>query len=302
VQCYIEIGRKCEEKLAVLYVNGEKVEEREIVQEVDRLRPHYERVFADQNPEQQQLQLYEWSRENVIERVLLRQAAFREVEILSPEVIERAYESLIEQHGGKAEFYREAGMTEDQEWEVKKDLDRQMRFERLIEIITAGAPNPTARDIRAYYEENTDQFTSPEMVRAAHIVRHCKPGEDAEDLRQEMETVLDKLRNGEDFEQLALEHSDCPENGGDLGFFPRGQMVQAFDDVVFALEVGETSEVFRTEFGYHIAKVNDKKAASTYPLEHVREAIARELRQQFQQKAIEGFVDKEKAEATIEDK
>jgi len=285
-----------------LYVNGEKVDEKEILDEVDRLRPDYERVFADQKPEEQQQQLYEWSRENVIERVLMRQAAVRDEEILSPDIIERAYQQLLVRHGGEVQFYESAGMNKEQEWEVKRDLDRQIRLARLTERIRAGAREPAPQQIRAYYDEHVDRFTEPEMVRVSHIVKHCPANGDAPELRAELEEVLDKLRNGADFAEMAAQHSDCPENGGDLGYFPWGHMVPEFDNVVFAMEIGEISDVFRTEFGYHIATVTGRRPANPYPFDQVRDSIVRELRTELQQKALEDFVDREKAKATIEEK
>jgi len=285
-----------------LYVNGEKLDEQEILDEIERLRSQYERVFADQTSDEQQTQLYEWSRENVIERVLMRQAAFRDEEILSPEIVETAYRELMDRHGGERQFYERAGLSKDQQLEVKKDIDRQIRMERLLERITSNAPEPSPQDVRAFYEENIERFTAPEMVRAAHIVKHCQPCQEADELRAELEQVLERLRAGEDFEKLAAEHSDCPDQGGDLGFFPRGHMVDEFDDVVFAMDIDEISDVFRTQFGYHIVKMAGRKPASPYPLEQVRETIVQELGELLQQKALEDFVDKEKAKATLEEK
>lgn len=285
-----------------LYVNGEKVEEQEILDEVERLRPQYERVFADQTPDEQQEQLYEWSRENVIERVLMRQAAFRDEEILSPEIIETAYQQLMARHGGERQFYERTGLSKNQQWEVKKDIDRQIRVDRLVERVTCSAPDPSPQEVRACYDEHIERFTAPEMVRAAHIVKHCEPCEEAPELRAELEQVLEKLRAGEDFEKLAAEHSDCPDQGGDLGFFPRGHMVDEFDVVVFAMDIDEISDVFRTEFGYHIVKMAGRRPSSPHPFDQVRETIVHELRERLQQKALEDFVDKEKAQATLEEK
>jgi len=285
-----------------LYVNGEKVEERDIQEEVARLRPDYERVFAEQTPDEQQKQLYDWSRENVIERVLLRQAAFRDGELIPPDVIEHEYEELVNQHGGKKQFYERTGISEDEEWEVRKDIERRMRVERLVTAITGTARPPSPAAVRAFYDENIERFTAPEMVRAAHIVKHPSPDVEPEDARHEMEQILEHLRAGADFAELAGQHSSCPDDGGDLGFFPRGQMVPEFDQVVFALGVGEMSGVFETEFGFHIAKVIEKRPSRPYPFEQVRETIVQELTGQMQQKAIEDFIDREKAKATIEEK
>ncbi len=285
-----------------LYVNGEKVDERLIQEEIERLRPQYQRVFADQNPEQSEKQLYEWSRENVIERVLLRQAALRDPYEVPAIVVDNAYLRMIDEYGGKQRFHQQFGLGEDSEEKVKKEIEERMRGERFIENITRTAPEPSEEDARKHYEENIDEFSAPEMVRASHIVKHFSPDTDPDKLRDEMAQVLEQLRDNADFEEMATKHSDCPDDGGALGMFPRGQMVEEFDDVVFGMEAGELSGVFRTDYGYHIAKVIEKKPACPCPFEEVSKKIMEELAEQSRRSAINEFIDREKATATIEDK
>ena len=121
-------------------------------------------------------------------------------------------------------------------------------------------------------------------------------------MKAEMEEVAAKLAAGEDFGELVEKHSDCPERGGDLGYFPRGQMVPSFEEVVFEMEKGQTSGVFATEFGWHIAKVTDRVAAAPCPLEQAREVVERQWRAEKEQRALEQYVDAEKAKATIEER
>jgi parvulin-like peptidyl-prolyl isomerase len=161
---------------------------------------------------------------------------------------------------------------------------------------------PSEKEIRKHYDTNASRFTMGEMVRASHIVKHHDPTVKDGQVKKQMQQILETLRNGADFGKVAGEHSSCPENGGDLGYFPRGSMVAEFEDVVFAMEVGPVSDVFKTEFGYHIAKVADKKPATACPLEDVREVIMRELTEQARQRAVEKFIDREKAKAVIEEK
>ena len=140
------------------------------------------------------------------------------------------------------------------------------------------------------------------MVHAAHIVKHASAESSDDEVRKQMQQVRDKLDAGGDFAELAGECSDCPDNGGELGLFGRGQMVQEFENVVFAMQPGEISDVFQSSFGYHIAKVFEKKAAIPCTLEQVREVIVKELGQQEHQKALEVFIDAEKVKAAIEEK
>ena len=106
----------------------------------------------------------------------------------------------------------------------------------------------------------------PEQVRASHILISTKPIDPNADPNQakaqakdKAEELLKKVKDGADFAALAKENSDCPSNaqGGDLGLFPRGQMVKPFEDAAFALKVGEISDLVETQFGYHIIKVTE---------------------------------------------
>ena len=275
-----------------LYVNGEKIDAKDIQAEVEKLRPDYERVFADKPEAERQKQLYEWSRENLIEAVLLRQAASKDQKDIPPEAVDKAYEQLAKQNGSKS----------DDEEQVKKEIVERMSLEKLISRITGSVKVPSQKDIRKYYEKHTARFTIGEMVRASHIVKYHKPSVNPDDTKNQMQQILKELRDGTDFDQLAGKHSDCPDNGGDLGYFSRGKMVAEFEDVVFAMELGQISDVFETEFGCHIARVTDKKPAMPCSLEDVRQVIVRELREQARQKAIEKFIDAQKTKAMIEDK
>ena len=82
-----------------------------------------------------------------------------------------------------------------------------------------------------------------------------------------MQAVEQELRNGAAFAEVADRYSDCPGSGGDIGWFPRGEMVPEFDEVVFALAPGENSEVFRTRFGFHIVRVLERKASGNSGLD-----------------------------------
>ena len=275
-----------------LYVNSEKIGEEAIQAEVEKLRPDYERVFADQPEAERQKQLYEWSRENVIEAALLSQAANKNQKGVQSEDIDRAYQQFVSQNGDK---------NADKE-QVKAEIEHRLRLQRLIEKVTAGAKEPSQKDIQRYYDANAPRFTIGESVRASHIVKHHKPDVDSDDMKSQMQEILNEIQNGADFDDMARKHSDCPENGGDLGYFGRGSMVAEFEIVVFAMEPGQISYVFETEFGYHIAVVTDKKPEIPCPLDDVRELIERELAAQTRQKALEKFIDSEKAKAVIEEK
>ena len=102
--------------------------------------------------------------------------------------------------------------------------------------------------------------------------------------------------------ELAAAHSDCPDSAGDLGFFARGKMVPAFEEIVFNLQPGSYSDVFETEFGWHIAKVIEKRPPIPCPLEQVRDIIVQDLTRQAEEKTLEQFLDAKKENANIEER
>jgi len=285
-----------------LYVNGEKIEDQQIRAEAERLAPQYEQLVASLDSEDSKKQLHDWSRENLIEQALLRQAARRDKKQVPGEMIDHAYQQAVEQHGSEEEFLTAYGLGKNDTEKIREDIAERIRLERLIAGLTGNIPEPTEKAILKYYEKNSDKFAIPEMIKAAHIVKHPKQGVDPEEIRREMQNILAEIRSGTDFDKMALKNSDCPENAGDLGLFAKGMMVQSFDDVVFAMEPGQISDVFQTEFGFHIVKVSEKKPSVPCPLEDVREIIVRELKEKSQQKAIEKFIDAEKAKGLIEEK
>jgi len=111
----------------------------------------------------------------------------------------------------------------------------------------------TTQAMRKAYETDHPSCFSPLRVHAAHIVRHVEPDGDAKMAFQEMRVVHARLLNGEGFEVVAIQSSDCPERGGDLGVIEAGMMVPEFEAALFALRQGQISEPFRTVFGVHVA-------------------------------------------------
>jgi peptidyl-prolyl cis-trans isomerase D len=135
------------------------------------------------------------------------------------------------------------------------------------------------RDIERYYNDNIETYSTPEQVRASHILFKTE-GKKDEEVKAKAEAVLKEVRAGRDFAELAKKYSEdeaTAKNGGDLDYFSRGKMVPAFDEVAFALAPGQISDLVKTQYGYHIIKVTDKKPATTKTLDEVRTQITEQL-------------------------
>src|SRR4029078_6320118 len=137
-----------------------------------------------------------------------------------------------------------------------------------------------------YYKKNKDRFWTPELIHAAHVVKNVNEHQDEETARAGIERALEDLRSGADFADVADKYSDCAGNGGDLGWFPRGEMVDEFEAEVFDLPVGGTTGMFRSVFGFHIARVYGRKPAGVRPIAEVRDEIVQVLMRERQQKAL----------------
>lgn len=174
---------------------------------------------------------------------------------------------------------------------------RQIRYVAIPVQRFAEHYEPPADEISAYYTHHIATLQRPEQVRVRHILLKVTPAAPAEQeaaVRARAEALLAALRHGEDFATLAQQHSEdtaTAGQGGDLGYFPRGQMVPAFEEAAFSLPVGETSDLVRTPFGWHILRVEDKREAETRPLAEVEAEIKDKLRQDRARDAAMAFVD-----------
>jgi parvulin-like peptidyl-prolyl isomerase len=282
-----------------LVVNGEKIDDNDIRQEVERLRPRYEQVFAEKDPKERQAQLLDWSRENVIERVLLRQEAEKDGWNVPAAEVETALARLREQFK-KSEELR-AAFNAGSDDEIKTMIEQQMQVERKIDAVYAGAAQPSDEEIRKYYEENKDQFKSDEQVRVAHIVKYVNWQTDEAAALEIIRRAQQEIKNGAAFEVIVDKYTDCADSGGDLGFIGRGQMVEEFEDVVFKLGVGQVSDVFRTRFGFHLAKVYSRTPPRVPELREIKARVAEELEEQMKEQALADYLDALRSKAAIED-
>ena len=280
-------------------VNGEKIEDSAVKQEVERLRPDYERVFADQDLKEREVQLLDWSRENVIERLLISQEAKANGDKVPSDKIEETLAKLKEQYEDPKQLYKDFNAEDDEK--IKQDIETQMRVEQTMNKVCEEMDKPSKAAIKEYYEENKDQFRTPERVRVAHIVKHVNWQTDEESAFRAINEANEELTKGEAFEMVVDKYTDCADDGGDLGFIMKGQMVEEFEDVVFNLGIGQTSDIFRTRFGFHIAKVYGREPEGIAGLDDVQDRIVETLGEQMRGKAIDDFVDGLRSKAKIEE-
>jgi len=198
----------------------------------------------------------------------------------------------------------------DKKPEVKKQLElftENFLANEFLKREVAQKVTVSEEDMKSYYEGHKDEFKTPEMVKARHILIRVAPAaseEDKKKAKEKAEDILKKIKDGgEDFSKLASDLSDDPgskSKGGDLGFFPKGRMVKPFEDAAFSLKPGEISGIVETQFGFHIIKVEERKDASVEPLEKVKERINQKLLQERVKTKIAEFIDNAMKDAKAE--
>jgi parvulin-like peptidyl-prolyl isomerase len=289
-----------EENHQSILVNGEEVGEALIEQELQVLRERYAQKMSWEEIDRKQAKIESDARENAVERVLLTQKAREVVQDIRTEEIDARFMALKNQHGGEEEFGRRFELSSEGEAKVKADIEDGVRLEKYFDRICADVARPVEADSRAYYNEHPDEFKQPEMVHAAHIVQHPTPDAPLEKIYAELLNVRERLKAGEAFNALAAEYSHCQDDGFDLGYFARGQMVPAFEEVAFSTAVGEFSDVFQTEFGYHILTVFDHRPEERHAYEEVRYDIESMLFDERKNDAIGAVADELRAAADIQ--
>lgn len=170
---------------------------------------------------------------------------------------------------------------------IRKVLADGLLIEKLRDQLSRHVPRPSRASVEAYYRENPSMFWKPERVLVAHIIKNVeRPADEPEAMAQLLQAQLE-LERGKSFAAVAERHSDCRGNGGSLGWVERGQMVEAFEQVVFGLKEQQRSPIFRSVFGLHIAQVEARKAAGVEPFEDVRIELARRLHQEQRQRVLD---------------
>lgn len=164
---------------------------------------------------------------------------------------------------------------------VKELITNQLYASVLYDKIASEIENPDSK-VEEYYENNKEKFVVDE-VKASHILV---------DTKEEAEDILEKIKNEEDFAKLAKTYSKdgSAQNGGDLGYFSRGRMIQSFEEAAFALDVGEVSDIVETQYGFHIIKVTDK-INGPKPLSETRDYALSLMYDEYYQAKINEFMD-----------
>jgi peptidyl-prolyl cis-trans isomerase SurA len=187
----------------------------------------------------------------------------------------------------------------------RRQLRRQLEKQKLLNTKVRGQVKVGDDDLKAEYERTYVQVTGEQEVHARHILLQLKrDASAAEDsaLRQRAQEITQRLRAGADFAKLARELSDGPSasQGGDLGYFRRGVMVAEFEKVAFSLPIGAVSDPVRTQFGWHVIQVIDRRKAPPPPFDTVKEELRQKLQRDQADRLTQDYLASLRKDAAID--
>jgi len=232
---------------AVAIVNGQRITRREFVNRLEQVTG--EQVLSD-----------------LINEQLIEQAAKKAKITVTSAEVDAEMEKLREQIGPSFDsVLAQYGMTVE-------DLQKNMELNLLVFKVSTKDVTVSEDALMSFFEEHKSDYDQPEMVKASHILVETE--EKAKEIKK-------KLAEGADFAELARSESTDPMSaaeGGDLGFFARGRMVAEFEKAAFAMSPGQTSAPVKSEYGYHIIRVTDRKDAHEATFDDVKDDIERTIK------------------------
>lgn len=245
--------------------------------------------------------------ELIIDRLISRKAS--SVEIKDAE-LEAELGKVKSQFPSEDVFKAEMAKAGETETSFRDNVKKMMQQQKWMEAQLGDQTKVDDAEIKKFYDENKKEFEHPELVRASHILIRVPEGADEATVaakKKAADAALARVTTKkEDFTAVAKEVSEEPgasESGGDLNFFPKDRMVPEFANAAFAMKSGEISkEPVKTQFGWHVIKVTDRKPAGTMDFDEVKEQVGFYLQGSKRREAVRGVIDGIRGDAKVENK
>jgi len=292
-----------EEKKAAI-VNGSVITQRAFDQEVTVLRAQIEQ--SGQKIEDKQIDEFKKHVMNqLVSTELLYQDSKEKGIKISDEQLATYLADVMKRFPSEEEFKKGLSEMNMTEAEMKIKLRKSLAIQELVTKHVALETEVTDDEAKAFYDMRQELFQVPESVKASHILIKVATGAtqpEKEAAMTKIKELQEKVKNGEDFAELAKKNSECPSapNGGDLGFFSKGQMVKPFEDAAFALAPGDVSDIVETQFGYHLIKAVERKKNDVIAFDTAKEKIKKNLSKEKTKQKIDAHIDVLMAKAKIE--
>jgi peptidyl-prolyl cis-trans isomerase C len=265
-------------KKVVARVNGKPIYEDQLKPGVERKLRVFRKYGMREEPPDLVKRLQSRILDKLISEELISQASQRLTIEDIDERVEQKLEALKKKHGSEEDLAKYLKMRNLTIENVRGSLRARVYVDEYLEKKGISEPQISESLIRETYDRNPETYSREESIKASHILIAVEENagvEEKERASQKAAKIRKQVLNGKNFAEMAKEHSDCnsASGGGSLGYIKRGYMPRTFDEVAFTTKKDAVSTVVKTEFGYHIIKVFDRKSAGITPYEEVRDFI-----------------------------
>ena len=244
--------------------------------------------------------------EKLIEEKLIDQEVKKSGIKISSKEIEATLEEIKRRNAITQEGLEKALAVEGLTLETyKEQIGKSLQRKKLISWSVKVEARDGEKELREFYQKNMDRYRTNETYRPSHILfaipKEATP-EEMDEIRRKAKKVLERIKGGEDFGEMALLYSEdaSSKNRGDLGYFKKGEILPAFERETLRLKVGEVSGIVRSEFGFHIIKLLDRKGMDPFPFEEVQERVKADYYESEMEKAFKQYISTLKEKAVIE--
>jgi peptidyl-prolyl cis-trans isomerase C len=240
------------------------------------------------------------AKDRLIDQALMAQESRRRKYKVDSIDLQKRIKQWLKQNGGKKAFEKINNPMIRNHDDLKRELSDQMRFNQLLEEESQCETISEAEALQ-YYKDRPELFRTEELLAASHFLKMGKTEEELEQALEAVKAIRVRLDKGEDFTELVRAESDDKGNDGNLGTFGKGRMVPEFEQAAYAMKPGELSQPVKTQFGWHLIQLHDRIAPKVTPFEDIKEKVIEYLTERKKDKVFEAFLDRLKAEATIEE-
>ena len=280
----------------MIRVNGELIDSNLVEETFERIKSEAEERARGACCERDE-EFVQAAEDEVIDSILIAQEAEKNHQSLNEEEVSEALEELIQ-------LYRDRGaaedLLEDERAHLREGVMANLRMERFMRECLPEVATPSEDELASYYETHSKGYRSPSEVQCLHLVRMTEGQEDLRALLEEMTELRSRALAGEDFAELAKEHTEKPGRRIDLGWVLLDEPTNPFETVLFSMKVGEVSPVMSYEDALHLVKVTARRGGEEPALEEVREDLAQRWVLEKKKAALRVLADELRAKATIE--
>jgi parvulin-like peptidyl-prolyl isomerase len=270
--------------------------------------PYREQIITEDRLERrEQLQeVYRKVLERLIEDKLIDQEVKKNGIKISSKEIEAILEEVKRRNTATQEELEKALAVEGLTLEAyKRQIEKGLQRKKLINWSVKVETKIGEKELRDFYQKNIDRYRPNESYRPGHILFIIPKGatsEEVKEIKKKCHAVLERIKGGSDFGEMALLYSEDASNKdrGDLGYFKKGELVPAFEREALRLKIGEVSGIVRTEFGFHIIKLLDRKGVEALPFEEVKERVLGDFYESEMEKAFRQYLSTLKGKSIIE--